>query len=252
MTPPMALVTSAHPSWTKISDYAATLGPEMVHYWRYHKERFLFEVDLMADELRNFKGVGTARLLDIGPSFQTLMFEEVFGNRLSIDTGGFADEKFPPPPGGVHVTLDLNDTDKPETLPQCGPYDLVTCFEVIEHVYVSPLYVLKWLHSIMRPGGSLLLSTPNAVTLLNRIKLLLGQHPFEKIRLDRTNPGHFREYTRTELIDFGSEAGFEVKNIYLGNLSSSHSLPSRVLRALSQFMPPEWRKEITVVFSRRD
>ena len=46
-----------------------------------------------------------------------------------------------------------------------------------------------------------MVSTPNALWLKHRIKLLMGRHPYELIREDKGNPGHFREYTAGELGD---------------------------------------------------
>jgi len=42
-----------------------------------------------------------------------------------------------------------------------GKYDLVTSFEVLEHLF-NPLFHLEQLHKILKPEGSLILSTPLA------------------------------------------------------------------------------------------
>jgi SAM-dependent methyltransferase len=53
-----------------------------------------------------------------------------------------------------------------------GPYEGVTCWDVIEHV-PDPLGALASLHSLVAPGGHLFLSTPDAGSLVAR---LLGRH----------------------------------------------------------------------------
>lgn len=61
-----------------------------------------------------------------------------------------------------------------------GAFDLVVCFEVIEHVD-EPLLVLDELARVLRPGGMLLVSSPN------RDRYVPG------------NPHHRHEFTRPEL-----------------------------------------------------
>ncbi len=59
-------------------------------------------------------------------------------------------------------------------------YDYVVCLQVIEHVK-RDLALLAEIHRVLRPGGALLLSTPNRPMSLTR------------------NPWHVREYTADEL-----------------------------------------------------
>lgn len=42
-----------------------------------------------------------------------------------------------------------------------GKYDLVTSFEVLEHLF-NPLFHLGQIHKVLKPGGKLILSTPLA------------------------------------------------------------------------------------------
>lgn len=64
-------------------------------------------------------------------------------------------------------------------------FDVVACFEVIEHV-PSPAALLRELRRVARPGAITLISTPNRVN-----RLAPGQRPW--------NPEHFREYDRAGL-----------------------------------------------------
>jgi len=88
-------------------------------------------------------------------------------------------------------------------------HDLVLCCEVIEHLNRWPLDVLSDLHSLLRPGGVLLLTTVNFVRLSNRIRMLFGKspliNPFEKTP-DGSN--HIREYTVGELKRYLTKSGF--------------------------------------------
>ena len=55
-------------------------------------------------------------------------------------------------------------------------FDLVTNLEVIEHL-CSADNLLAEIHRILKPGGSLVLSTPNLASWVNRILLLFGYFP---------------------------------------------------------------------------
>ena len=58
-------------------------------------------------------------------------------------------------------------------------YELIIMAEVIEHLYTSPSLVPGLLQSLLRPGGLLIVQTPNALAIGRRFKMLLGRHPFE-------------------------------------------------------------------------
>jgi SAM-dependent methyltransferase len=83
---------------------------------------------------------------------------------------------------------DLRDLDLED-----GSFDLVVCFEVIEH-FEQPLPVLDQLVRVLAPGGTLLISSPNR-----------GVYP-------AGNPHHYHEFTPSELT---SELGARFANVRL-------------------------------------
>jgi hypothetical protein len=53
--------------------------------------------------------------------------------------------------------------------------------------------------------------------------MLSGRNPFEMLRENLDNPGHFREYTRPEMLTLGTTAGFsstlvDRQDVYRSNL----------------------------------
>ncbi len=69
-----------------------------------------------------------------------------------------------------------------------GSFDAITCIEGLEHIE-RPFDFVRECHRILRPGGTLVVSTPNASSLRSRWRwLLTGFHNKCKIPLDETDP----------------------------------------------------------------
>lgn len=98
-----------------------------------------------------------------------------------------------------------------------GSADAVLFSEVVEHL-VDPDGALDELRRVLRPGGHLMLSTPNLAAWYNRGLLLAGVQPvFSEVSLraihgrpGREVVGHLRLYTARALRSFVTAAGFEV------------------------------------------
>ncbi|MFJ8229976.1 class I SAM-dependent methyltransferase [Streptomyces sp. NPDC094448] len=98
-----------------------------------------------------------------------------------------------------------------------GAADAVLFSEVVEHL-VDPDSALDELRRVLRPGGHLMLSTPNLAAWYNRALLLAGVQPvFSEVSLraihgrpGREVVGHLRLYTARALREFVAASGFEV------------------------------------------
>lgn len=230
---------------------ARELGPVMEDYFHYHFQRFVqlgLTVEPCVASLAKVQS--RINLLDIGPSFQTDMLARCWP-QMTIDTLGFADPKFPPPPGGRHTDFDLNATwDSNQWPPIVRTYDLIVMAEVIEHLYTAPVWVLKYLAALLNPSGFLVVTTPNAVALPKRLRVLLGRNPNELIREERANPGHFREYTLPELRQVGQQAGLSVWQTWSGVASSTGSWFNRLYRTISICLPSSLQKELAITYQK--
>lgn len=170
----------------------------------YHAPRYAFLLRLLADYVEG----PDLRVLDIGRSVLTHLIAERF--QVAVDSLGF--EPDGPTSTGRHYQFDLNRSqDESGWRRDLPTYDVVVLAEVIEHLYTAPSRVLAFLRSLIKPKGVLIIQTPNAAVLGKRVKLLLGHNPYELIREDLSNPGHFREYTEAELRSYLAAAGFAVE-----------------------------------------
>ncbi|MFD1140372.1 class I SAM-dependent methyltransferase [Larkinella insperata] len=224
-------------------------------YTLYHAQRYATLLDL----LNRFANPQSS-LLDIGVS----RFTEIVRNHFDrpVDTLGF--DKEGPTRYGNHYFFNLNDCQFPDRyrkdLPQ---YGAIVMAEVLEHLYTSPLLVYPFLKSILKPNGILIVQTPNAVAIHKRIKMILGKNPYELIRIQHDNPGHFREYTAEELFDYGEQVGLPPTHISFNNyfdyryrpVGGEHpSTPMQkweYLNKLFDMMPRGFRPGLTVVYQNR-
>jgi SAM-dependent methyltransferase len=78
-----------------------------------------------------------------------------------------------------------------------GEVDVVVNFQVIEHLWDQAQFVTEC-HRVLRPGGVLLMSTPNRIT-------------FSPGRDTPLNPFHTRELNAAELTELLVDAGFTVE-----------------------------------------
>lgn len=99
--------------------------------------------------------------------------------------------------------------------------DLIIFGEVFEHLRIAPLRALRLLYAALRPGGKLLLTTPNIACLANIIKLASGHNILQLFPEDDINLAHItdelvhiREYTLDEVKMLLAKANFKIEQAY--------------------------------------
>jgi len=236
------------------------LDPESRSYIGTHAKRYAFLLDVVTkarQELACVRSVGT--ILDIGPSYFTELLRLAFPRDTVLTLGlDSAESRGGHLPNAVrhedqaHFYFDLNDSQYRDRWIKLPSVDLVIMAEVLEHLYTAPTLVLAFVRSLLSTGGILIVETPNAASLKKRFKLLSGKNPYEMIRENSRNPGHYREYTKRELLEITRSVGFEVSECVLSNYFS-HDSSKRVLeRVLRSLAPPILKRSITIVLRKRD
>ena len=229
---------SAFPDWD--------LSPAVREYEAFHAARY----EALLSVVRTLPA--PRAVLDVGTFLQTELFRREWPGALVHTLGepwtstGWGRVR----EGEHHWAYDLNDLQFPDRRPDIGPVDLVVMAEVIEHLYTAPAVVLGAVREWLAPGGRVVVQTPNAARLEARLRLLAGRHPYEMIRPERENPGHFRELTVGELRTVATEAGFTVESLSVQNYFGLTSPRRRAVKRATGVLPATLRDGITAVLSR--
>ena len=103
---------------------------------------------------------------------------------------------------GIRI-LSTNREGELDQIGTLGRFDIVLAGAVIEHVPHTPRHLLETLFGAVRPGGLLLLDTPNVARYWNRRALEKGETIFQPVEdqysCEPPWEGHHREYTAGEL-----------------------------------------------------
>src|ERR1035438_4086994 len=140
--------------------------------------------------LRNLLGYGEVRGCALGKTGETV-------KRSAVANDGEQFECF----------IDLFGADADPFPYPDGYFSTILCCELLEHLENDPMHMMSEIYRVLRPGGILLLSTPNIASLRSIAQVLKGSHPASfrrytrsRFRADavcRTPPASFRRYPRS-------------------------------------------------------
>jgi SAM-dependent methyltransferase len=119
--------------------------------------------------------------------------------------------------------IDHFDAEK-DTFPYAdASFDTVLCCELIEHLFADPMHMMSEINRILKPGGHLVLTTPNIGSLRSVSAILLGYHPAffpayirPRVEGEETEARHNREYVPMEIQHLLTDAGFEMVRLETG------------------------------------
>jgi SAM-dependent methyltransferase len=147
-----------------------------------------------------------------------------------------------------------------------GSFDAILNCDTIEHVLCDPVHMLAECHRVLKPGGVMVLTTPNVLRLDNVAKLLQGRNILDKYVLESASARHPREYAPQEISRLLEWVGFDVAGLSTIDVTRS-VLPrtarrlatagTRLFRAAARFVgcegedPTQWRGEQIILTARR-
>jgi SAM-dependent methyltransferase len=176
--------------------------------------RFLYTWGMVREEAGRCLELGanpyfTTYLLDAHTRME-LTLANYYGHRGDItETVSFV------PPGGLHrqdaarqsVMFNIEEDDFPF---DNGSFDVVLFCEMLEHLLMDPMAALRQIHRVLRPGGVLVLTTPNVSRLDNVLAMVNGANIYDPYSGFGPYGRHNREYNRHELHRLLGFAGFDV------------------------------------------
>jgi 2-polyprenyl-3-methyl-5-hydroxy-6-metoxy-1,4-benzoquinol methylase len=126
------------------------------------------------------------------------------------------------------LKLNLDTGDVP--LPSASA-DMVTCLETIEHVE-NPRALMRELYRLVRPGGSVLVTTPNQLSLLSKLCLVVKNEFVHFQERPGLYPAHISALLEIDLVRMCREVGLtqlQVRYTGAGRMPfSAATWPSRL------------------------
>src|SRR5579875_955783 len=198
-------------------------GPESHRYFETHQTRLAKTLEMIPP------GGPSSRILEMGAYMQitpALRYKLGYGEVRGCYYGqaGQVDRRVAASETGetFECLIDHFDAEK-----DCFPYpdeyyDTVLCCELIEHLAADPMHMMAEIHRVLKPGGRLLLTTPNAVSLRAVSAVLQGYHPGFFTAYTRpaargeTEARHNREYAPREIRALLENSGFTVERLETG------------------------------------
>ena len=122
-------------------------------------------------------------------------------------------------------------------------FDVAIAGDVLEHLR-APEHILDGLHTVLRPGGSLILSVPNFAHWYPRVRVAVGRFDYDRRGiLDR---GHVRFFTRRSLLRALEQTGWSITRMsYVGLpfdvlTDGTESFVARCARAIDRLSVKVW------------
>jgi len=240
-------------------------SPELATFdWTSYLRCSIARMAHIAAALRR-RGISGGRLLDYGSYFGnfSVMFASAGFRVDAIDSYRRYGSAFEPVRELMRksgVTLhDFDDAGRDLRGLQDGSYDVVLCLGVIEHIPHTPRLLLQSLRRMLKPGGCLVIDTPNHAYIYHRQKLGRGEsvmaHIAAQFNAEPPFEGHHREYTAPEMAWMLAQSGQRDITIEMFNYSV-YALPVLTGEDLANYwasaLDPLSRELILTVSIRHD
>lgn len=271
------LADADHPAWTPLEQLRAAATaqlppwtrPQMeaclrlfqggddnaLDYFQTHLQRYLATLEMLPPARPG------DRLLELGAAFhhltpalrrwagyQDIRCSDLWPGRPTATHRVFAAD------GSMEAfTVDNFDAEHAPWPYQDAEFDLALCCEMLEHLALDPMALLSELNRVLRPGGRLLLTTPNIASAHAIVSLARGEAPYgwgqfepDGIPTDR----HNREYATAEVARLLGCAGFTLVQLQTETFYWRQG-PEVFAQLVAHGWPIAHRGDTTMVLARK-
>ena len=102
-------------------------------------------------------------------------------------------------------------------------FDVVIFAEIIEHLLNDPCKVLREIKRVLKPNGTMILTTPNVARLENVARLISGENIYDPYSGYGPYGRHNREYNRHELVNLCQFEGFSVERHFTADVHGNNA-----------------------------
>ena len=200
------------------------VAPEAREYAWQHKSRFVHTLEMIP------AGDESKAILEMGAYMQitpALRFQLGYGTVRGCYFGklGQVDHKSIVSENGQAFECDVDHFDaERDVWPYAdASFDTVLCCELIEHLFSDPMHTMSEINRVLKPGGHLVITTPNLGSLRAIAGILQGYHPSffpayirPREEGEEAEARHNREYVPMEIQHLLTDSGFEVVRLETG------------------------------------
>jgi ubiquinone/menaquinone biosynthesis C-methylase UbiE len=164
-------------------------------YLQNHARRTMRTVELLLDEKPKGK------LLELGTSKVIPLLLKELQPKLEVHVTDFDLTK--EQTGQMNISLETYNRDVPvyrvdleqQALPiESETFDYVLCCEVIEHMELDPMFMMSEVNRVLKPQGTLIMTTPNITSSRALWKILRGMEPHFYMQYRKTPSYHRHNY----------------------------------------------------------
>jgi len=137
-----------------------------------------------------------------------------------------------------------------------GEFDLILLSEVFEHLRINLITTMREIRRVLKPGGILLLSTPNFMESRKLSRLLIRGRTGDIFKqynrlAEIGHMGHVREYTAGDVKHFFNEIGFQCRKTVYRGIGKLGVSPAAIAHWLIQYLMPPFRKWFLLVLEKK-
>lgn len=221
-------------------------GDESLYKWHVsyvanHKLRIALDLDLVKENVNP-----ESSILEFG-SVPLLLTAALSESNYKVTGIDIAPERYQETISKLGINVVKCDIEL-EKLPfSDNTFDAIVFNELFEHLRINPIFTLSEVLRVLKPGGRMMLSSPNLRSLNGLANFLIRNQAYscsgntyaEYRKLESLgHMGHVREYTTREVTEFLQSVGFTVGNvIYRGRFNTNFKqLFARMIPSLRPFV----------------